>query len=201
MKALSVFLYITAMVLTVFFINYLTNIIGDSHYEQKENKHLYDIIHEYTPDLYKYRGIVNLIGGLLTVSLFIVPGGDNLLKELFFKFLLVLLIRALCIVSTILPKHEDCKAQYDLTFYLTGGCYDKVFSGHTSYVTLITLIYLREKIINLAGFWGINIFNMLAIATTRSHYTVDVILGFVITYLVYDGDYSIFTNFFKGIGK
>jgi hypothetical protein len=115
--------------------------------------------------------------------------------------IVILFIRALTTLSTILPKHEDCVEPDLMTLMLGGGCYDKVFSGHMSFVALFTLILLEHKNISLPMFVGLNVLQAAIILLARTHYTVDVILGFVITYLVYDGDYHMFTNFFKGIGS
>lgn len=94
-------------------------------------------------------------------------------------------------LSTIFPKEERCDDDIDWTTPFNGGCYDKVFSAHTAIVTLFTLIFWRENLLSTEAFWGLNIAQMAIIVFTRAHYTVDVILGFLITYLVYDGKYSI----------
>jgi hypothetical protein len=73
-----------------------------------------------------------------------------------------------------------------------GGCYDKIFSGHTSFVTLATLNLLDARVISAPAFWFTNLLNAALILLTRAHYTVDVILGFVISYLVFDGEYRLF---------
>jgi hypothetical protein len=70
-----------------------------------------------------------------------------------------------------------------------------------SFTLLASLIYLREDIISPLQFWATNIFEFLAIAVTRAHYTVDLIVAFVITYLVYDGDYHVFQDIVKEITK
>jgi hypothetical protein len=180
--------------------NYMIQWIGEAHYAKNPDR-LFDIIQESTPNLHEYEFIVNLIPLLVIGSLFIFPITTDIMEEFFVKFTLILVLRAMTTLSTILPKHEKCETKDDWSTRLVGGCYDKIFSGHTAFTALWTLIFVREKFISHPMFWGINIFNMLMIVVTRSHYTVDVILGFILTYLVYDGNYSIFTNFFKNIGK
>jgi hypothetical protein len=49
------------------------------------------------------------------------------------------------------------------------------------------------------AFWIISALEATTILLTRGHYTVDVILGFLIAYLVWDGDYSVFRGLFKGL--
>ena len=96
-----------------------------------------------------------------------------------------MLIRAFTTISTILPKHKICNETIGIRSLLLGGCYDKIFSGHTSFTLLLTLLYYREHIINLPLLLGINAANILAILATRSHYTVDVLLAIFVTTTIY----------------
>lgn len=171
-------------------INVAIQLIGRQHYTKAPGR-IWDILWEYGPDLHTYGYMVNIIPLGLLISLFFINRGDSLLFEITVKFVLILIIRAITTISTIFPKEERCDDT--ITWYtpLNGGCYDKVFSGHTAIVTLITLIFWREKLINSGVFWILNITQMTTIVLTHSHFTVDVILGFIITYLVYDGKYSI----------
>lgn len=57
-----------------------------------------------------------------------------------------------------------------------------MFSGHTGTGMLLTLNafrygFITAKIINLVLFTIINAVNILLIAATRSHYTIDIIVG------------------------
>lgn len=171
-------------------INVAIQLIGRQHYTKAPGR-IWDILWEYGPDLHTYGYMVNIIPLGLLISLFFINRGDSLLFEITVKFVLILIIRAITTISTIFPKEERCDDT--ITWYtpLNGGCYDKVFSGHTAIVTLITLIFWREQLINSGIFWILNITQMTTIVLTHSHFTVDVILGFIITYLVYDGKYSI----------
>lgn len=189
-------LWFLALVAFIFFSNYATHQLGKWHYEHNEpNGKVFDLLHHLTPDLseyYKYNDITLIC---VMISFLFVPNSLSILKEFLGKFVLIMFVRALTIMSTILPKHETCPSQ-NLTWYqmIKGQCYDKVFSGHTAFVLLATLIYLRESIISFPIFLGINAVNITSIILTRSHYTIDVILAIVITYLVYDGDYSVFSK-------
>ena len=195
----DVILFVVLLYIVVFAVNYSIQVIGDIHYKEKDD--IFDLVWKYTPDLYEYNQLTNIPPLIILLSLFFIPRGNSILVEFFLKFLLILLIRALTTISTILPKHEKCEHEINLTNILSGGCYDKIFSGHTAFVALFTMIFYRENIINSWQFWLINLFNMGLITITRSHYTVDVILGFIITYLVYDGDYSLFPNALKALQK
>lgn len=185
-----VFVFIIALYGVVLMINLVVQEIGE--YQAKMSPHkVWDIVWEHTPNFHQYESLTNVIPGLLLGSLFFVKRGDSILLEFFVKFIIILLVRALTTVSTIFPKHENCDSSNLTWWNVLSGCYDKVFSGHTAFVVLFTLIFLREGLLNSATFWVINLLQMATIVLTRAHFTVDVILGFVVTYLVYDGNYSI----------
>jgi hypothetical protein len=185
-----VFIFIITLYGVALMINLVVQEIGEYQAKTSPDK-VWDIVWEHTPNFHQYEMLTNVIPGLLLGSLFFVKRGDSILLEFFVKFIIILLVRALTTVSTIFPKHENCDSSNLTWWNVLGGCYDKVFSGHTAFVVLFTLIFLREGLLNSATFWGINLLQMATIVLTRSHFTVDVILGFVITYLVYDGNYSI----------
>ncbi len=185
------FLYIACIIGFIYAIQYLIQKWGIEHYEDKDKKGVFDITHISTPSLYKYGWIANIIPTVLLGILLFGTKESDLIQEFFFKFLFVLVIRALVGISTILPKHDECTVKFDLQFLLEGGCYDKLFSGHTAIVTLISVLLAREGFMSDWVFWLVNAVNMILIVLTRSHYTADVLLGFVIAYLVGNGDYGI----------
>jgi hypothetical protein len=184
----------------IFLSNIYTHELGKWFYEQNDSKgKVFDILHEITPDLHDHKPYNDIILVATILSFFFIPNSLAIIKEFAGKFLLIMLVRALTIISTILPKHEKCASELTWVHYIKGQCYDKVFSGHTAFVLLATLIYLREGILSFPVFLAINMANWASIILTRSHYTVDIILAIVITWLVYDGDYHIFTDFMKKI--
>jgi hypothetical protein len=188
-------LWLFALIAFIFFSNYATHYLGKWHYEHNEpNGKIFDILHHITPDLQKYAMYNDTILVITMISFLFVPNSVSILKEFLGKFILIMFVRALTIMSTILPKQDGCSSELTWMNMFKGQCYDKVFSGHTAFVLLATLIYLRENIISFPAFLGINLANITSIILTRSHYTIDVILAVVITYLVYDGDYTVFTK-------
>lgn len=179
------------------FANYCTNELGKNFYGYKwEETKIYDILHENTPEFHDWRGMNDIIPLVLLVSTFFIKNPVPLVKEFIGKYLLIMVFRALTMMSTILPKHEKCDPNLTWIQMIKGQCYDKVFSGHMSFVLLATLLYLREGFISVPTFLALNIAEFSSIVLTRSHYTVDVILAIFITYLVYDGDYHIFQKYF-----
>lgn len=190
--------WIFFLVATIFLSNYFTHQLGKNFYEGKiRDGEVFDILHELTPDLHEWYGMNDIVLVGLMISFFFVPNNINIVVEFLSKFLLIMFVRALTIISTILPKHKQCEPKMGWIQMIKGQCYDKVFSGHTAFVLLATLIYQREGIIGWPLFFGLNLFNILSIILVRAHYTIDIILAIVITYLVYDGDYHIFTDFLK----
>lgn len=201
-ETVETIVYILFILAVIQFSTYFTNWFGKRYYEQELHfNQIFDLFHEYTPDFHEYELLVNVIPFFLLVCFAVCGVNLSSLKEFAWKLLLIYILRALTIIITILPKHEKC--MYDsksvtMSTFL-GGCYDKVFSGHMALTFLGTLIYYREKLISFPMFVGLNIVEAMLIILTRSHYTIDVILAILITYLVYDGDYHIFTDFAKKI--
>jgi len=193
-------LYLLFILTIINFSTYFTNWIGKNFYENELRVNtIFDLFHHYTPDLHKYELFVNVIPFFLLICLFLCGVGLDSIKEFAWKLLLIYILRSLTVITTILPKHEKCDYNVE-TFSLStfiGGCYDKVFSGHMAFTFLGSLIYYREKFISFSTFVGLNLLEASLIILTRSHYTIDVILAVLITYLVYDGDYHIFSDFAK----
>lgn len=193
------------LIATVLFGSYIVDEIGVYFYEKQEHTStkIFDLIHEFTPDLHEHEVWVNVIPVIILISFFLLkePSGFQLAKEFTGKFLILLFIRTLMLLSTVLPKHEKCTRRFSWKNCFKGQCYDKSFSGHTALVFLACLIFLREDII---PFWGLCLImttQISLILLTRSHYTIDVVIALLFTYLVYGGDYHIFNEFVTKIEK
>lgn len=116
----------------------------------------------------------------------------------FIGFMIVIyLIRDITINLTILPKQSNCvmkkKDEFTLYDHIIGICYDKIFSGHFSLTYMLTLLYYSYGIItNIPLLVGWNIINGLAIISTRSHYTIDVVMAFFVCSFIYTNNLNIF---------
>jgi PAP2 superfamily C-terminal len=192
---------VVSLLAFIFISNYLVQVIGTSFYKHQEHLQLFDMVHHLTPDLHEYKIYNHIIVLTVASSFFFLSDPIPILIEFSAKFLLIMVLRAITTLSTILPKYSKCDPKLSFVHYLKGNCYDKVFSGHTAFVFLATLIFQREQIISFPFFALINVLNTISILLTRSHYTLDVIIAYIITYLVYDGDYHIFTDFFNDFYK
>jgi hypothetical protein len=188
-------LSIIGIIYTYFHI-YLTNIVqhtGSEFYNNHIENHkivpkVYDIMHKYIPYWEDNLGIGNLICVISLVPLFYVNN-----KQLYFDFTALLLIinfiRDITINITILPKDELCdnnNIHYSL-YSITGGCYDKIFSGHFAFILLLSLLYNSYKVIKnipILVLW--NMSNAFIILKIRSHYTIDILVSLFICVSVYN---------------
>ena len=76
----------------------------------------------------------------------------------------------------------------DISFTNFGYCNDKIFSGHTSIMIIVILTIINEKLINPSYNHLLIIVCMIysgLILSSRNHYTVDVILAYIISISVY----------------
>ena len=177
-------LYLILILIIIFGSNYITLKLGEQHYNNKSCE-LFDIFHKILPDLHNYENVINYILLIGLTSLYFL-GTNALITEYISKIIIILLVRAFTIISTILPKHNKCESDLSISSFFIGGCYDKIFSGHTAAILLLTLLYFREHIINMPSLIGINLLNILLIISTRSHYTVDVLLAVFVTSTIYN---------------
>lgn len=172
---------------------------GVNFYENKEinSNKIYDIIQNNTSDysIYNYDKNWYLLVFILPIILNFSKIPFAFYNEFLYKFLIIILIRALVIPLTILPKNSQCQVITDQNGQLNlfnktigGGCYDKIYSGHFSFSILLTLLLLKYNI--LQGTFGItfaiitNILHLFILTMTRSHYTIDIVMGFFVTLFI-----------------
>jgi len=180
---LIVFIIIVSLLL----INVLS-FYNEYHYESyyssriKNNKttpKVYDIGHKYLPNIAQYEYIINIILGLAACSFFIYP---KIFLPFLVLFLIIIVIRMITIQLTVLPKTTcDIKKSVDLSGY----CYDKIFSGHAAFMCLLTLFLYNLKKISIFVLIIINVLYGLLIISARSHYTIDVVVAFIVTLLIF----------------
>jgi hypothetical protein len=176
--------FIIGMLLLINFIAFY----NESHYESyyasriknnKTNPKVYDIGHKYLPNIAKYEYIVNVILGLSACIFFIYP---KIFVPFCILFFIIFVIRLITIQLTVLPK-TSCNVKK--SFDLSGYCYDKIFSGHTAFFCLITLFLYNLKKISILPLVIINVFYGMLIVAARSHYTIDVVVAFMVTLLIF----------------
>jgi len=163
---------------------------GDKYYSQrisegKTNPKVFDISHKYLPDLSKYA----YVNDILTIS-FLAPllTKETILIEYIGFWIPIFLIRSVTNLVTILPKCKKCPNERNAVI---GGCYDKIFSGHFASTYLAVLIYLKYNWISVPVGILMCLANTLTILLSRGHYTIDVIVAFFVTTVIYQNKISI----------
>lgn len=167
---------------------------GTKYYIQSpRDKPIYDIVHFNTTDYSQYNYTKNWFMILFLLPIFVNfdKVSKNFLYELVLKFCIIVIIRSITMFSTILPRQNGCEVKQLGLFNMTigGTCYDKMFSGHFALGFLITLMLFKYGILkqnarNIGLFGLINIAHAIILTITRSHYTMDVIVAFFITFFV-----------------
>lgn len=164
---------------------------GSIFYENRVNEgktkpKVFDIGLRYIPDTRNYPTIHSTLVALIDAIILILPFcfGVDVLIEFIQLGIILLVVRGLFINLTVLPKFAHCDRNCkSISNYITGHCYDYIFSGHFSLFLLLMLIANdKGKIKNVAIptlFYGI------AIVAVRNHYTIDVIVGLIITLFIY----------------
>jgi hypothetical protein len=148
---------------------------------------LYDVIQESFPNLQKYRIIPEVLHFIPMLTLLFNTIYHQHI-QCFKKFLLthgiLMFIRAISFSVTLLP---DSSGMCQLSTHL-GGCFDLLFSGHSTIMLLCCLllnqfydIQLKWKMVLFAN-TGITSF---LIILCRNHYTIDVLYSILMTYFVY----------------
>ena len=174
-------LWFIPAIIFIFGSNYLTNKIGNEHFSKTTD--LFDLGHILIPDMHEYYNTYNMIFYIVAASFLAL---SNTAKANFImQLIIIFFIRAITIFVTILPKHHKCENSESVFSYINGDCFDKIFSGHTSFMFLLTLFLMKENIINFPLLIAINAANILSILAVRSHYTVDVLLALLITFFIH----------------
>lgn len=158
--------------------------------KQKTRPMIYDISCKYLPNLSSSKVLeysAHFIAFILPFAF-----GAAVRNEYFSYIPILFLIRSLFISITILPKEKHCDdSKFSLSNLFFGHCYDKIFSGHFVTMNLISLILLSKNQINIITFFFMNIIYAFVILLLRFHYTIDLIVGFLITLLIYQNKLNI----------
>lgn len=182
-----------------YLIFYIIHIIGNYYlivYTNKTNiceyEQLPDILLDtniYFDNLVPYMDVIIL---LFLLPLLYKNVSNNF--ETLFKFMgFVAFFRVICNFSTLLPclksRYDEERSREDYILnYIIGHNYDKIFSGHTSFVILCMLITITNNLVSdLSKIVMIilGVIYSILIVLTRQHYTVDVVLAYMIVIPLY----------------
>lgn len=110
------------------------------------------------------------------------------LAEMFLIMGFVQIFRCLCSASTVLPPLKNYHDKYRLGG-LNGTGTEYIFSGHASYSALGAIYLYTKGFVGLIPLILYNFISQSAIIITRNHYTVDIILAWIIVPLIWGNLY------------
>ena len=155
--------------------------------KSKQKSKIYDIIHNNLPSTRKLMTIVDATPFILLVVILFID--VNLFYNIMGFLVTILIFRMFIIHITILPKDKKCDIKKSSV--LNGGCYDKIYSGHFSAVFTCLLSLYMSKYINLFTLLSLSIIFALLIISSRSHYTIDIFVAFLIVIIVYQNNINV----------
>jgi hypothetical protein len=141
-----------------------------------------DIIHHHVP-LLKAPYISDTLVLLQTVFTTTVAPTD-IISEMFIIISILQVFRILCSISTVLPPLKNYHDKYRLGG-INGTGTEYIFSGHACYSCVSAIYLYKAKIFNVLTLIIYNIISQSLIVITRNHYTVDVVLAWIIAPLTY----------------
>jgi len=154
---------------------------------KNDDKKVIDIVHTICPSFQSRCGleaylsdimiIVQLILTILTIH---IEG----IYEMLFLMSITQVLRAFCAMSTVLPPLQQYNDKWRFGG-LNGGGTEYIFSGHASYSALTSIYLYNNNVVSLFSLALYNIISQGLIVVTRNHYTVDVLLAWIIVPLLY----------------
>lgn len=163
--------------------------ISQTHTDKIGSKHqctteLYDIMHANFKDLSQYEHLIDIfplsvISGTIWLLVTNHPSLDTpkLIRQCFVTFML----RCITTMVTVLPSPICGKKASPQAI---GGCNDCIFSGHTALTLLFAYaIYICQPTLMIPLLLYC-IFASLWIILSRSHYTIDVLVAWIVVYAV-----------------
>ena len=169
---------ILVVLLHIFTVNFVSQKGKECHPE------IHDVIQDRLPD------ISDKIWPIIFENIIlIIPflAGWSVASEFFNYYVVIIAVRTVFNIVTILPRDKNCDDSYiGPLHYVKGYCYDKIFSGHFSYVFLISIIlYKRGIFTNVPLLALFNTLYALLIIAMRSHYTVDILVAIPVILTLY----------------
>jgi len=154
-----------------------------------KQKPLFDIIQNNFPNLQHLRIIPEILHIIPVATLvFLILYNFNefslqALNTFFTKHGTLMFLRGLFFSSTLLP---DSSQMCSVSTHI-GSCFDLIFSGHSTIMYLSTYIINTYFSINTNIYYLFHFNNLITsilIILCRNHYTVDVLISIVLTYLI-----------------
>ena len=142
-----------------------------------------DVGHEIMPDLSAFVTLRDIILPMFLLPFIWVTEKKEFVKAAVEGFMYLVTLKAITIFFTILPpSNPECARNKRYNH-----CFHQMFSGHNSLVLLLCILYLKHlppRIEANIGLIMATILYSLFIIMTRAHYTVDVIVSYMIVLLL-----------------
>jgi hypothetical protein len=106
------------------------------------------------------------------------------LSEFFLIMGIAQLCRILTMTSTVLPPLKNYHDKYRMGG-INGTGTEYIFSGHACYACLSAIYLYTYKIVPLHSLIVYNLISQMMIVLSRNHYSVDVVLAWIIVPLIY----------------
>lgn len=148
----------------------------DREQQGKTSPKIFDLLHKYLPD-YSEK---DHLGYLMNIAIFFPLIMYPQIISQFISFMIpIMMFRYVTTNVTILPKSKNCKDEnFGIFNLINGHCYDKIFSGHFACSIIISLLLYNNNLIDNVGVLALyNVISAYLILVSRSHYTVDILLG------------------------
>jgi hypothetical protein len=190
----KILLYIGIIALH-FLMVYLVHMTGSKFYNNriyhnKTNPKVFDIGEKYLLDLHNIKWVRYLVDFIAALSPLIF--GITVALEHARFMIIILAIRHIFTLVTILPKHKKCDdSRFGIREVFVGHCYDKIFSGHFSSLFLLCLILLKQGIVSIPLVTVVLFIYGSLLICIRYHYTVDILVAFVVTLLVFQNNWKL----------
>ena len=158
--------------------NCFTFALGTSQ-DHCTSRPLFDVLHNLLPDMSKWVYSRDIILLAFLIPLLWIHNKRIFILELWDKFMLVVLCKAICIFFTFIPpSNPDCaKKKY------INHCFHNAVSGHAAFAIMLAWMYKKN------GVFGNTIYVFVAaycllILMTRAHYTKDIFEAIIICFLI-----------------
>lgn len=96
----------------------------------------------------------------------------------------ILVLRGLCILTTSIPKFNSCHEEnYKDSLLFSGGCYDKIFSGHLAFIITFILYltnYTEQGDYKIIYYFYVLVSSLLSLIT-ESHYSIDLLISWILS--------------------
>lgn len=146
-----------------------------------DTRPLRDMMHEFLPDLSKWVYVRDVVLCLFFVPFLCVTNKWTFMQDLLGGFMVVLMIKAVCIFFTFIPpSNPHCNEKKYINH-----CFHSSTSGHASLTLLLAILYIKYGLFSEKEelVYGVVFLYCILILMTRAHYTVDICQALAITWL------------------